>query len=334
MSKRIKIGIFRALYLGDLLCIIPTVRALRAHFADAHIVLIGLHWQQSFVTRFQKYFDEFMEFPGWHDLPEQPYDPMKTRAFLKEMHRRHFNVILQMQGNGLGTNLLCLTMGADMVCGLRKEGDLLPDARFFPVSNDDDHEVTRFLKLTDVMGVPRKGVELEFPIAEAEAHRGQKILTQLSLTRGNYVCLHPGARDPRRRLAASYFARLCDKFATAGLDVVLTGSLEESAILQRVRESASSPCFDLVQQCGHVGLGELAFILDQSCVLICNDTGVSHIAAARGIPSVVLFSEHSAPSRWAPLNRSLHRIISAERRTDVEAIWEQAIDVMQRHAKV
>ena len=56
---------------------------------------------------------------------------------------------------------------------------------------------------------------------------------------------------------------------------------------------------------GQTDLGILAQLLANARLLISNDTGVSHMAAALKTPSVILFSA-SAPERWQPLNHELH----------------------------
>src|SRR5437660_5245696 len=107
-----KIGVFRALQLGDLLCAIPAIRALRAAYPAAEITLIGLPWASALVQRFPKYFNRFIWFPGYPGLPEQEINAEMTLHFIHQMREEKFDLLFQMQGNGTIVNSLLGLLGA------------------------------------------------------------------------------------------------------------------------------------------------------------------------------------------------------------------------------
>lgn len=123
---------------------------------------------------------------------------------------------------------------------------------------------------------------------------------------GGYVCLHPGASTFERCWSPERFAAVGAGLATRGLQVVLTGSTRERELTQAVGNMMKAGALNLA---GRTGLGALAALLNQSRLLVCNDTGVSHLAAALQIPSVVIFIQ-SDPERWAPLDRECHRVVA------------------------
>lgn len=315
-----RIGIVRALYLGDMLCIIPAVRALRAACPNALITLIGLPWEKYFAERFQHYFDAFIEFPGWPGLPEQEVVPGRIVTFLHEMQQQRFDLVLQMQGNGTLTNSMCMLFDARYTAGLRLAGEYTPDERLFPISDDTEHEILRFLKITDALGISRQGTALEFPILAREYENFARIREQLDLQPGKYICIHPGARNPLRRWSPENFAAIANFAGEQGYTIVLTGSLEEAAVIANVANRISYPVINIVDILGHLDIGELALVMKNSALLISNDTGVSHVAAALRVPSIIIFSPYSKAERWAPLDTSLHRIIPADKAADVRYV--------------
>src|SRR5437588_584899 len=98
-----KIAVFRALFLGDLLCSVPALRALRQRFPEAEISLIGLPWATEFVQHCP-YIDQLVVFPGYEGIAEVPYDQARTTAFLRTAQAESYDLALQMHGDGNVSN--------------------------------------------------------------------------------------------------------------------------------------------------------------------------------------------------------------------------------------
>jgi ADP-heptose:LPS heptosyltransferase len=133
-------------------------------------------------------------------------------------------------------------------------------------------------------------------------------LPQTAALRGNqYVCIHAGARWPSRRWPAERFAEVADHLAEDGWPIVLTGSPAERDLVDDVRLRMRSFAIDL---CGHTTLGALSLLVRNARLVISNDTGMAHIAAAVRTPSVIV-ALGSDIARWAPLDRQRHRVVMA-----------------------
>jgi ADP-heptose:LPS heptosyltransferase len=316
-----KIAIFRALFLGDTLCIIPVVRALRNRFPEAEISLIGLPWQQEIVDRFHKYFNRFIRFPGWPGLPEQHADPIEVIRFIQQMQSEKFDLVLQMQGNGVLTNAMCMLWDGRNTYGLSKPGENIFDKKQFPESSDDEHEVKRFLKLVDALGVPRQDSFLEFPLTAKEELQFLEMSAVLNLIPKQYVCIHPGSKDPRRRWPVDHFAFVGDQLAANGYQIVITGSQQELTVAESVIKKMTHPAINAIKAFEPIDLWKLVALIKHAKLLVSNDTGVSHLAAAVRTASVIIFSPYSVMSRWAPENNVLHRIIPHEKSCDPIYVW-------------
>jgi ADP-heptose:LPS heptosyltransferase len=324
-----QIAIFRALQLGDMLCMIPAVRALKKAYPQAAITLIGLPGKEEFAQRFQHYFSDFLPFPGWPGLPEQPVTPAKTARFLLEAQQRQFDLVLQMQGSGTHTNDLCSLLGGRITAGLRAAGVWAPDDQLFPLMTESEHEILRLLKIIQALGIPHDGSALEFPVSATEEVYAGMIMDLLALDAGKYICIHPGARDPRRRWPAAHFARIGDAMAANGYNILITGSEEEGALTAAVAQQMRYPAIDLVAGAGPTSIGEMAALIKHSAALLSNDTGVSHIAAALSVPSVIIFSPYSDPGRWAPLNKPLHTAVPADKANDLAYVLHALENALQ-----
>jgi len=301
-----KIVIVRSLPgLGDLLCLVPALRALRNTFPTATITLIGLPQTRKLMMRFGHYIDNWLEFPGYPGIPEAPFIAYKTLASLTQVQQLKFDLALQMHGDGSCINSFALLLGAKQTAGYHPANGVCPDPNLFLPYPEQEPEICRHLNLLKFLGIPLQGEEIEFPVFPEDEEAFTAIAAKYRLIKGRYICIHPGANHPARRWNTRHFATVADRLATQGWQIVLTGTQAERALTQQVSRLMHASAINLA---GETNLGAMAVLLQRSRLLICNDTGVSHLAAALSTPSVVIFS-NSDPHRWAPLDQQRHRIV-------------------------
>ena len=293
------IAVFRALQLGDMLCAVPTLRALRRARPREHIALVGLPWACTFARRFAHYVDEFIEFPGHPDLPESGSNG-DLEGFFAKMRARRLDLALQLHGSGRVSNSIVAAFGA-----LEMAGFAARDGGRFLAWRDRENEVERGLRLLSALGIPDCGTALEFPLSEDDKKELRQLEKRLGFDAAAAACVHPGARLRSRRWPAERFASVADALQARGLRVVLTGSPGEAALCQEVAGLMRTRPLDA---CSAVSVGGLAALLSRVRLLVCNDTGVSHLAAAFGTRSVVICSG-ADPARWAPLDEERHRVL-------------------------
>jgi ADP-heptose:LPS heptosyltransferase len=313
-----KIIVFRALQLGDMLCHIPAMRALRHAYPDAHITLAGLPWAKSLTERFNTYYDDFIWFPGYPGLPEQVVDPVLFASFLSKVQSRHFDLALQMQGNGTIVNAMVELFEAHYTAGFFLPGDYASNKDYFLTYPDAGSEIERHLQLLNFLGIPPQGNELEFPLTISDQHAYDNL--KLTLTPGKYVCIHPGSRGAWRQWPTSNFAAMADYAVSCGFQAVITGTAEEGKIVAEVISKMQQPAINLA---GHTGIGAMAILIRDAYELISNCTGVSHIAAALKTPSIVI-SMDGEPERWGPINKDIHYTLNWLEKPDFDLVANHA----------
>jgi len=272
-----RVAVLRALQLGDLLVAVPALRALRRAYPEAHLTLVALPWTAALLARFPRYIDALEEYPG---------------------RRADYDLVLQMHGDGSCTNAIALALGGKRMAGFWRPGNERPE---IAVEWDDrENEVLRCLRLVERVCGVRGSPELEFPLGEADWAEWR------AFGLAGYACVHAGSQLASRRWPPARFAAVADALAARGLKIVLTGGKGELALVDEVAQHMRSTPLNLA---GRTTLGGLAALVARARLVLCNDTSVSHIAAALRTPSVVVCCG-ADPQRWAPLNGGLHHVIA------------------------
>jgi len=130
--------------------------------------------------------------------------------------------------------------------------------------------------------------------------------------RGSHVVVHPGAASGSRRWPPERWAAVGAHLAARGLPVLVTGVAAEAGLCAQV--AAAHPA--VRDTCGSLSLRQLADLVGSAALVLCGDTGISHVATAFGTPSVLLFGPVS-PSEWGPrIDTDRHTVLWQPRADD------------------
>lgn len=185
------------------------------------------------------------------------------------------------------------------------------------------HEVQRQLDLVATIGSYTEDTRLSLQVPEAASLAVEGILEKLDIDKNRpWVVIHPGATAESRRYAPEKFAAVARTLLfDMGIQVIFTGTASEQELVSEIQSKLSwdfSGSYDIKSstQCitkpavhslvGCLNLSELAALLKFSSLLISNNTGPVHVAAAVGTPVVDLYAlTNPQHTPWNVPNRVL-----------------------------
>jgi lipopolysaccharide heptosyltransferase II len=167
------------------------------------------------------------------------------------------------------------------------------------------HEVRRQLDLVASVGCEVEGDRMSLQVPDTAKQRVHKLLQELGINFNRpWIVIHPGATAPSRRYPPEHFAIAARKLVQdAGMQIIFTGTRPEQELVESIRLAMNVPSFSLVDR---LNLSELTALLQMSPLLISNNTGPVHIAAAVGTPIVDLYAlTNPQHTPWGVPNRVL-----------------------------
>jgi ADP-heptose:LPS heptosyltransferase len=189
------------------------------------------------------------------------------------------------------------------------------------------HACRQFLQslpfVDPTMTTPRPTVHLE----QKDRDRGDSILAVAGAGGPPRVVIHPGSGSPQKNWPAECFAQVAQRLARAGIPVVFLEGEADHAQCHRTLEAfgRNTPLI------AGLSIREVAGMLSRSQLLIGNDSGISHLAAAVGLPVIALFGP-SDPEVWRPLGANVEVIRFSE--ADPERVAARAMEMILRRARV
>ena len=163
--------------------------------------------------------------------------------------------------------------------------------------------VQRFAALALPPGAPLPP-SLPQPALQSTIAKQQALLARLGLSTDKpAIAFCPGAEyGPAKRWPEVHFAALARLLAARGCVVWLIGSPKDHAIAETIAQGAAGTCINL---CGKTDIAEATDLLAASQLVVTNDSGLMHVAAAVGRPLIALYGS-SSPQFTPPLSTDAH----------------------------
>jgi ADP-heptose:LPS heptosyltransferase len=280
--------------LGDVLMTTPAIRALKEAVPGRKITLLTSK-AGSGAGRLVPEIDQVLTFgvpwqgsaaAGSREAVQAMIDTLREQSFDAAVI---FTVYSQ---NPLPTAMLLYQAGVPRIAGYCRENpyglmtDWLPDPE--PLS-DIRHEVTRQLELVRALGAPPAGEHFSLHIGPGVTERFTGKLRPLGFDPERpFLVLHPGVSEDKRQYPVPYFAEAARQLArTLDHQILLTGVASEKPLAEEIGRAVGPAALDLT---GLLDLSALAALIQKADLVIANNTGPVHLAAAVGTPVVVLYA--------------------------------------------
>jgi ADP-heptose:LPS heptosyltransferase len=227
-------------------------------------------------------------------------DEAALAAFFTWARAQRFDLAVQLHGGGRNANPFLLELGARHTVGSRT--DDAPELERSRPFLHLQHEVLRGLEVVALAGAVPVGLEPRLRLRPAEQEQ-----RDAAREGPPTVVVHPGATDPRRRWPVAHFAAVVGALVADGVRVALVGDAEDAGLAEQLLAAVDDPAGLVTSRAGEQGLAELVATLVTADVVLANDSGPRHLAAAVGTRTSGIYWVGNVVTA-APLGRSRHRI--------------------------
>jgi heptosyltransferase-1 len=292
-SPPARILIIKPSAIGDVVHALPILALLRKRWPGARISwlvtpacagLLDNHPMLNEVIRFDR--------RGFGAAWRNPLVLWRLFRFGAQLRKKRFDLVIDLQGL-FRSGWLASRTRAPVRIGFANAREFAP--MFYthrvPIDSVEQHAIDRYLKIAGALGCETSPVE--FPFAVGEADRAQ--VAQWLPAGNRYAVLLPGTNWATKRWPVERFAAVVAPLRERmGLKVVVAGAGEDAALAARIPSD-----LNLV---GKTNLAQLVALLERAALVIANDSGPMHIAAALGRPLVALYGPTN-PVRTGPYQR-------------------------------
>ena len=298
-----KICIHRVGQIGDILCAIPAIKAIRKAYPEAEITLLTSPGEEGNPGA-----AELLKGAEWIDHLYVYYSTelnslRKIWSFANKLKNERFDIWFQLPQDLTTFKTELRNMLFARMVGVKWAGGYHVNTLKFFVRDQSEHQ--RFIRESELqcrhlkdIGINSCNTGFELSIPDVERINAERLKNEFGLIEGTIMALAPGGKRPSNHWPVERFAEIGKRWIAERGQVVVIGSGADKYLGEKIREMCGA---DTVNLCGRTSLLGTTEILKLSEVLVTNDSGPMHLAASVRTPCVVAFSARDFPVKWYPL---------------------------------
>ena len=297
--------------LGDVLMCTPAMRAIKGDSPKRVLTLLTSAGGAA-VARYIPELDGVMAYPAPWMKSGRDVAPAIDADILSRIAARQFDaavIFTSYSQSALPAALLCHLAGIPLRLAHCRENPYLMLSDWVAEPEPDKlirHEVQRQLDLVASVGWQSATTGLSFKVPDPARATAYRLLAQQGIGDGEkFILMHPGASAPSRRYPARLWAQVISGLVARRRGaIVLTGEANETALVDEIRETTGARVISLA---GQLDLGQLGAVIEMATVMVSNNTGPAHMAAALGTPLVDLYAlTNPQHTPWQVAHRVLY----------------------------
>ncbi len=310
-------------HLGDVVLQLPAAAALKRRFPEAQVVMVVKSAFRPLVE-ISPHVDRILCYdPRWSTRPTQPRTGLRETARLRGALRA-FDVAFIFDFHPL-SRLLLRSAAIPALVGYGSRSSCLSVA--LPGPQPGQHRLEEGLALLEAVGVPTASATPELSIPESVRGQAKDLLRQEGWQGEPLVGICPGAGNPQKCWPPERFAAAANHLRGDPQNVLLLGAVHDRDPGARLQAALRRRALNLV---GRTDARELAALLSLCELILTNDSGAMHLAAALGKPLVALFGPTDA-RKWAPRGPGKQVLAQAPSRRMEDLTAEEVVRLINQH---
>ena len=282
--------------MGDVLMTTPALRALkRSHAAGRQVTLLTSPAGAALARMVPEIDDLIVYEAPWMKSAKSCADPVPDRELIALLQERQFDgavIFTVYSQSALPAALLCYLAGIPLRLAYCRENPYKLLTTWVVETEPQTeirHEVQRQLDLAAHAGADAEPGRLSLRINDHASQRARNFVAAQGLDRMRpWAIVHPGATAPSRRYSPKRYAQAAAILARDyGWQIIFTGTVCEIPLVEFIRDEMRAPSYSAA---GALNLETLCALIALAPVIIVNNTGPAHIAAAVGTPVVGLYA--------------------------------------------